>query len=242
MDELDGNSPISLYYQLKEIFLAKITNREWKPNEKIPTEFALAEAYNVSRITIRQALSELEKSGYLTRKQGKGTYVSIPRIEQNLTSFYSFSEEFKKRGFKPSSRVLEFQLVAADSEIAEKLKLSGAGEQAYYIKRLRYADELVVALETTYLPASFFPGLSDSDLEEKALYDIMREEYSVIPNLAEEYIGVSQLGEKDSVYFQLKKGMAVLDLVRFAFSAQGCIEYTHSFIRGDMFRFCVKLN
>lgn len=240
MHQLDGNSPVSLYYQLKEIFLTKITNREWKPNEKIPTEFALADTYKVSRITVRQALAELEKNGYLTRKQGRGTFVSIPKIEQNLTSFYSFSEEFRKRGFKPSSRVLEFQLVVAGVDIAEKLKLS-TGEQVYYIKRLRYADELVVALEATYLPAGLFPGLSDADIEEKALYDIMREKYSVIPSSAEEYIGAAQLSEKESVYFQLKKGMAVLDIERFTYGAQGCIEYTHGFVRGDIFRFCVKL-
>jgi DNA-binding GntR family transcriptional regulator len=78
-------------------------------------------------------------------------------------------------------------------------------------------------------------------MEEKALYDIMREKYSVIPNSAEEYFGAAQLGEKEAVYFQLKKGMAVLDIERFAFSAQGCIEYTHGFVRGDIFRFCVKL-
>lgn len=241
MNRLDENSPVSLYYQLKEVLLAKITNRDWKPEEKIPTEHELASTYNVSRITVRQALAELEKNGYLTRKQGKGTYVSVPKIEQNLASFYSFSEEFRKRGLKPSSRVLEFQLVVADAEMAERLKLQGAGEQVYYIKRLRFADESVVALESTYLPAKFFQGLTDVEIEEKALYDIMRDKYSVIPSSAEEFIGAANLSEKEAVYFQQKKGLAVLDLERFAYSVQGCIEYTHSFVRGDIFRFSIRL-
>lgn len=241
MDRLDGKSPVSLYYQLKEILLEKITNRDWKPEEKIPTEHELASMFNVSRITVRQALAELEKSGYLTRRQGKGTYVSVPRIEQNLSSFYSFSEEFRKRGFRPSSKVLEFQLVVAGAEMAEKLKLQGTGEQVYYIKRLRYADDNVVALESTYLPARYFKGLTDADIEGKALYDVMREKFSVIPNSAEEFIGAANLSEKEAVYFQQKKGLAVLDLERFAYSVQGCVEYTHSFVRGDIFRFSIKL-
>src|SRR5450756_1435327 len=95
--------------------------KEWNPGDKIPNELALCHEYSVSRITVRQALTDLEREGYIIRKQGKGTFVSFPRIEQNLTSFYSFSDEFKKRGFRPSNKILEFHLTIPVSEIAVKL-------------------------------------------------------------------------------------------------------------------------
>src|SRR5665647_3212360 len=100
MGPLNVKLPTTLYFQLKEQLMSRIAMKEWNPGDKIPNEHALCHEYGVSRITVRQALTDLEREGYIIRKQGKGTFVTFPRIEQNLTSFYSFSDEFKKRGFK----------------------------------------------------------------------------------------------------------------------------------------------
>lgn len=92
-DALDERSPMSLYYQLKTILAEKIHSGQWKVNDRIPTERELCDAYGVSRATVRLALGELENEGLLYRKQGKGTFVAAPKIEQLLSGFYSFSEE-----------------------------------------------------------------------------------------------------------------------------------------------------
>ncbi len=241
MGPLNVKLPTTLYFQLKELLMSRITMKEWNPGDKIPNELSLCHEYGVSRITVRQALTELEREGYIIRKQGKGTFVSFPRIEQNLTSFYSFSDEFKKRGFKPSNKILEFHLVIPVSEIAARLGIENTGKQVYYIKRLRYADETLVAIESTYLPADLFNDLNLEELESKSLYEIMRQKYDVNPNSAEESIGATSIGDREAIFFGAKKGTAALDIERFAFSGSRCVEYTSGIVRGDVFRFHVKL-
>lgn len=242
MSQLDDTLPTALYHQLKEQLMNRITRKEWNPNDKIPNEMALCSEYRVSRITVRQALTELEREGYIIRKQGKGTFVSFPRIEQNLTSFYSFSDEFKKRGYKFSNQILEFQLTVPVSEITAKLGLEKAKAQAYYIKRLRYADDTLVAIESTYLPFDLFNDLKREDLENNSLYDIMRQKYDVNPNSAGESIGATLIAEREAVFFGVRKGTAALDIERFAYSGSRCVEYTTGIVRGDVFRFHVKLS
>lgn len=230
----------SLYYQLKEILIDKIVSREWKVGEKIPTEFELCEEYNVSRITVRQALTELEQEGFVKRKQGKGTFVSIPKIEQNLMSFYSFSEEFRKRGLEPHNEVLGFSIQTPKKDVRKYLKLDES-DQVIYIKRLRYADNVLMAIERTYLPSALFHGLSKEQVESKSLYDIMRSDFGVIPSTAEESIGATIIDDAQAELFELPGGSAALDLKRLAFCGPRCVEYTLGIIRADKFRFRVRL-
>lgn len=240
MDSLDSTSSVSLYFQLKEIFINKIRNKEWNHEDKIPAEMDLCKQYCVSRITIRKALSELVNEGYLIRKRGKGTFVSLPKIEQNLSSFYSLSEEFKKMGFFPHSDLLEFSLQIPSPEICKALSLS-EDNMAYYFKRLRYADDVLIAIEFTYIPADIFLGIKEEDIKEKHLYDVMRDCYGVIPIFAEESIGATLIGEKESIYFRLKKGCPAISINRLTYSNDRCIEYTNGVIRGDKYKFKVKL-
>lgn len=241
MTSLDSKSPIALYHQLKLIIAKKIDNKEWLPGEQIPTEHELCQQYQVSRITVRQALAELEKEGRLVKKQGIGTFVSFSKFEQNLVSFYSFSEEFKKMGFSPRNKVLEFVHVLAPADIAEKLSLKDSQLGVYFIKRLRYADDILMAIEDTWLPASLFPGIDKQNLDDNALYDIMRDQYNVIPNSANESFGATAVNSKDAELFGIKIGDPALDIERLTFSAQVPIEYTTAIVRGDKFRFYVKL-
>lgn len=241
MDFLDSTSTVSLYLQLKEIFINKIRNKEWKLEDRIPAELDLCKHYLVSRITVRQALSELVNEGYLIRKQGKGTFVSIPKIEQSLTSFYSLSEEFEKMGFVPHSDLLEFSLQIPGPEICKELNLSEENNKAYYFKRLRYADDVLIAIESTYIPADLFFGLKEEEIKQKHLYDVMRDTYGIIPTSAEESIGATLIGEKESIYFRLKKGCPAISLERLTYSNNRCIEYTYGVIRGDKYKFRVNL-
>ena len=231
----------SLYNQVKDSVLGKILNKEWAAGDRIPSEYELCRQHDVSRITVRQALAELVRAGYLLRKQGSGTYVAFPKIEQSLSSFYSFSEEFKRKGFKPYSKILEFHLQIPHDEIVHKLGMEEEHREAYYIKRLRYADDLAVALEFTYLPLKLFPGLTEDNIKAKPLYDIMRDDYGIISMNAEESIGAVNLVEKEAFYLGVKEHSAALQVERFAYSSGNCIEYTYGFVRADILRFHVKL-
>lgn len=235
-----NKSRMTLHHQMKEAWTEKIINNEWKVGDKIPTEFELCEQYQISRITVRQALKAMEDEGYLVRQAGKGTFVAIPKIEQNLMSFYSLSQEFRKRGLTPRSEVLEFHIQIADKEILQKLYTDN--NQVYYIKRLRFANDVLMAIESTYLPVDLFPDLKEDDIKNKALYDMMRDSYGIIPSNADESFGATIISDKEAVYFGMKKGMAAIDIERLTLSGNRCIEYTTGVIRGDKFRFHVKLS
>ena len=237
---LDENSPLALYYQLKRILEDKIVSGTWHVGEQIPTENELCELYGVSRITVREALSELEREGYITRKRGRGTFVSIPRIEQNLMGIYSFTEEFRKRGLTPRSEVLEFVRLLPERSVQEVLGI-GEGEAVYYLKRLRFADDTLMAIESTYLPCSLFPELSRERLMEAPLYDVLRRDYDLVLTSAQETFGAVLIQPPDSSMFGVKPGAPGLELERYSYRGSACVEYTIGMIRGDKFRFTVKL-
>ncbi|HBT15682.1 MAG TPA: GntR family transcriptional regulator, partial [Firmicutes bacterium] len=200
---LDEKAPVALYYQLKEILLEKIKNNEWPINGKIPTERELCEIFKVSRITVRQALYELEKEGYLYRKQGKGTFVTAPKIEQRLSSFYSFSEEIRKMGYTPSTQVVGFDLVTADDEVAKYLNIAKE-VSVYSIRRLRLANQEPFAYEISFIPYELCPGLTSEEVATNGLYNSMRK-YGIAPNKAIETFEAVAISSKDALYLQANK-------------------------------------
>src|SRR5690606_36617714 len=98
---LDFNSPLPLYYQLKDIFIEKIANSEWLSGEMIPPEPDLIDMFKVSRTTVRQAVHALVNEGRLVKRRGKGTFVISPRIESELGQLLGFTERMLLEGFKP---------------------------------------------------------------------------------------------------------------------------------------------
>ena len=99
-----NDSPLALYYQLKESFISNILSAVWPPDSKMPSERELCETYNVSRVTVRKALDELVQGGFIYRKQGKGTFVKRKSLEQKLSKFYSFSERSASRASRSARR------------------------------------------------------------------------------------------------------------------------------------------
>lgn len=238
---LDDKAPVTLYYQLKEILINKVRSNEWPIGTKIPTERELCDIYKVSRITVRQALNELEKEGYLNRKQGKGTFVTAPKIEQRLSKFYSFSEEIRKMGYAPETKVLDFNVVKADKDIASLLNLS-EGAEVYSIKRLRLANGEPFALETSYIPYEECIGLTPDEVSEKGLYNIMKSKYNIIPSQAEEIFCAVLVSKEDAVHLQVKKGSPGLYLERITYNgANKPVEYCRGVIRGDRYKYRVML-
>src|SRR6476659_66204 len=115
--------PLPRYYQLKEIIRERIVTGEWEPGSLIPSERELCERYGISRMTARQAITELVNEGLFYREQGKGTFVSRHKITQQLINLTSFSEDMKARGQRPGSKVVAAQMVPADEALAERLRI-----------------------------------------------------------------------------------------------------------------------
>ncbi len=240
MELIRENSPVALYHQLKAILTQKITSGQWPVGHRLPTESELCKQYGVSRITVRRALAELEREGLIKRRQGVGTFISVPKIEQQLNSFYSLTEEFRKRGLNPRSAVEKLVIVVPSPTISRALELPEK-DKVYYLKRLRFADEVLMAIEETYLPAKLFSGLTKEMLDTTALYDVMRNTYGIVAASARETFGAVAVSEQEAVLFGLPSGHPALDLERYTYAGDQCVEYTRGVVRGDKFRFEVRL-
>src|SRR3954469_271145 len=127
----------------------------------IPSERQPRADLGVSRLTVRAALDDLAREGYLVRRRGSGTYVQQPKISQELT-MTSFSEDMRRRGMAPSSTTLSLTRELAGSRLGRFLNVS-PGDEIVVVKRLRLADGETMAIETLHLPATLVPGLQPSD-------------------------------------------------------------------------------
>ncbi|TCL58822.1 GntR family transcriptional regulator [Hydrogenispora ethanolica] len=236
---LDEKAPVALYYQLKEILVDKIKSNEWQIDSKIPTERELCDLYKVSRITVRQALEELENEGLLYRKQGKGTFVTAPKIEQRLSKFYSFSEEIRNMGYTPSTKVIEFKKLAIDESIAKHF--TEKESEVYYIRRLRLANNEPFAIETSYIPFDLCPGLTMEEVSGKGLYNTMKTKYGIIPNEAVETFEAVIINPNDALHLRVGKNSPGLLLERTTYANQRMVEFCHGVIRGDRYKYRVVL-
>lgn len=237
---LDRNSKIPLYSQLMDILIYEIEN-SMKENEKMISEREICQKYDVSRTTVRQALLELEREGYIYKRHGKGTFVAPKKYNQNLQGFYSFTEEMKKLGKEPSSRVLKFEIFTVNNDIAKKMKLEKE-DLVYKFTRLRLADGVPMMFETTFVPYNLFPGITKDDLNRNALYDIFRNRFSTIVDYAEEIFLPVLTNEEEAQKLLISVGSPSLKISRYAYnSTNQIIEYTISIARGDKFKYNVKL-
>ena len=120
-DSMNRESPIPLYYQLKEIIKRRIKSGELLPNDILEPEEEMCKKYNISRNTVRKAISELEHEGLVYKIQGRGTFIKSPKISHRFVTVVSFTEELLARGIRPSSKLLGLEVKKANEEIAKKL-------------------------------------------------------------------------------------------------------------------------
>jgi len=222
---LQREAPDPLYLQLKESLAAEIASGRYRPHRRLPSERELALRFRVSRMTVRQALLELAREGLIYTRTGKGTFASEPKIEQHLRALTGFSQDVSARGGKPGSRVLRARVVPATPEVAAALRMA-PGQEVILLSRLRLADGVPMAIETTHLPFSLVPDLLQHDFATESLYRVLENEYSLTLTLAEQTIEAALAGPDE---------IRLLEMVPPA--ADVPVEYVCSTYRGDRYKF-----
>lgn len=234
------NSKSPLYYQLAEIILSEIESKNLKENDKLLTEREYAKKYELSRATVRQALAYLEEKGYVYKIQGCGTFVSSKVIQQKLLKVYSFTEEMKKLGKIPESKILSLKKIVGDEKVAKELNLNSSDE-IFELERLRIADREIIMYERTYMPVKKMPNLSKKELLISPLYDIIESRYKINFNKVFERFSVLKADESVASILQVNRNSPLIKLQRWTYSGMEIIEYTISLVRGDRFEFEVEL-
>lgn len=238
---LDKTSKLPIYYQLKEIIKSKIQNGEYSEGQMIPSERELCVQYDISRMTVRQAINELQAEGYLYKVHGKGSFVRSNKIEQNLASLTSFSEDMRKMGRVPSSKILSVESVKANAETAQKLGLH-IGEDVLLLSRLRFADQQPICIEKTYLNANMLEYSYAFQSSDFSLYEHLRKRLHIKLTHAHQTIETILLsGEEASLLAVMENSLGLL-MKRITYNEKDeAVEYVRSIYRGDTYKFIIEL-
>ncbi|MDZ4992950.1 UTRA domain-containing protein [Clostridium perfringens] len=225
---IDKNSPIPVYYQLKEMIKEKITKGTWQVGQCIASERELTEAYGVSRMTVRQALGELVQEGLLVREKGKGTFVCEPKVKQE--DMMSFSDIIKKAGRSLITKVLDFEVINTPDELADTFDV----EKIYKINRLRLVDGEAVANEVVYIPCEYCGFVTKEDLE-GSLFKLLEEKGYVIES-TESALAAVIMDEELKTLFNVDKQVPLLRSHNAALNSEGEIIYVEDAIyRSDKY-------
>jgi GntR family transcriptional regulator len=209
--------------------------------EAIPSERRLSSDLGISRLTVRAALDDLVRDGYLERRHGSGTFVSEPKIAQQLT-LTSFSEDMRRRGMVAGSRTIELREIHAGAALGRALNIS-PNARVTLIRRLRLADEEPMALETLHVPSALVPGLTRDMLENASFYDLLQHNYGVVISSGTQSIEPTVTNEEESELLGVPLHSPAFLFERTSRTDEGeTVEFVRSLYRGDRYRLVADLS
>jgi len=236
-EAVDRAASVPLYHQLREALLASMREGRWQEGDMIPTEREICEAYKVSRITVRRAIAELVREGYLITRQGKGTFVARPKIRRHVTPLMSFSEEMAAEGLRPGSQLLSLHHERAVGDVAVALDIQD-DDWIWIVERLRLADDEPVGISTAYLrlPPDVF--LTPAELKQHvSLWSILRAKGITLAR-SETTIQAVAATEREAGLLQVKPGVPLLLVEGTVYSDQDVpVEYHKMVNRGDRYKY-----
>lgn len=232
----DGPEP--KYSQLRDALTAMAT-RELSPDDAMPSERELMRRYAVSRATVRRAIESLISDGLLHRIHGKGTFVARPRLESDL-HLASFSQDMARRGFTPSTAILTLEIDTPPADVALELDLPRHG-RAWRLERIRFADDVPIALEDGWYPAHLVPDLDQRDLT-GSLYEVLAADYGLVIDHAEQTLWGEPADGPTSRRLKTPASAALLVFQRISYAAATPVEYVVSRYRGDRYSIHMSLD
>ncbi len=208
--------------------------------DAIPSERQLGLDLSVSRLTVRAALDELVREGYLVRRRGAGTFVAEPKVAKGM-DVTSFSDDMRARGLTPGSQTLDMREIPAGARLGRILHVSPS-ELVLAVKRLRLADGDPMAIELLHTRASLVPGLTASDLEIGSFYDLLSDRYGISIVGGTQTVEPTVTNEEESNALGVPLHSPALLFERVTRSTEGdVVEFTSSTYRGDRYRLVTEI-
>jgi GntR family transcriptional regulator len=232
---------LAYYIQIYNILKKRIEDRIYPPNGLLPSENELAEEFNVTRITVRNAIKRLKEEDRIYTEKGKGSFVKISSVEQSLFKFYSFGRNYTKKDFQTETIVIDASIGICDEEIKNMLKLS-TSQDIVKIIRLRKMGQSPVILEFSYMPYILVPNILQFDLAYSSIYDLLEEKFELKISRAKEYLSPCVTSVYESALLEVEEKTPVFITERITYTQGDVpIEVRKSIVRSDKFKFFVDL-
>lgn len=218
---IDRNHPDPLYVQLRMVLRDMIESKAFAVNDKLPSERELVEMYGVSRITVRQAIKDLENLGFLQTRAGKGIYVTEPKPTYEIEVVRSFTETAAANNRKPGMRLLKSAIIQAELDIARPLSLP-VGSNVVFIERLRFLDDLPVVVQRDWFAEALAPGILELDWTSanRSLYAEFNGRYGVVPTRGQSTLSARLASELEARLLELDLPAAVLTLDQISYDSE----------------------
>ena len=234
-------SPVPLYTQLKENLRERILDGSYPAHAQLPAESELSAIFGVSRITVRQALNDLQKEGVIFKIPGKGTFVSKPKAIQQLAQLEGFGVAMRRMGYEIHNQVTSHKIVAAPPQVAQQLQLA-PGAEVGEIKRVRHLDREPVSLEVTYLAPDIAERLRREDLASRDIFLILENDYGIALGHADLQIGALLADDTLAHALRVEPGSALLRIERLTHRADGRpLDFEYLYFRGDAFQYRLQI-
>lgn len=234
----DGTNGLPAYKKIQAAILKRIENGHLKPGDAVESERELAKVHHVSLMTARHALTVLEQEGMVQRRHGAGTFVAQPKIHFN--KLMAFTELMAGRNLTASSKILSFGVVDNEHEVAARLGLAD-GVPMYKIARLRLGSDEPFSLETCYLSAEDFSGVTRTALVRGSVFAILERDHGIQIAYADEEVAAVAADSTTANLLQVPRGHPLLRISQVIYSKKGrATLYVIGLYRSDRYNLLIR--
>lgn len=234
------NQPAPKYYKIYEELLSQIREGKYAEGELFPSDTDLVNEYEVSRGTVREAVKLLIQQGYLVREQGKGTFVTYKKIQQDPDKLIGFTELMNQHNLKPSAKILENNIVHPPAHINQLMHLE-PDEKVVRIVRLRFGNNQPLIIERSYFNYELFKPLLNCDLENNSIFELLYKLTDTRLDAASQSIEAISAGPQEQKYLQVEAGTPLLLIKRLIQARdEQYFQYSEDVYRSDRINFATK--
>jgi len=234
-------SSVPMHTQIREIVRRRVLDGTYAPHSQMPSESQMMEAFSVSRITIRQALGDLQKEGLIFKVPGKGSFVAKPKAFQNLSRLQGFGEAMGPSGYETFSQVLSMRQVPASDVVARRLQLA-LGDAVYEIQRLRYLNREPISVDQSYFPLALGERLAQEDLPTRDIFVILENDFGLHLTHADVQIEAISADEFLARQLRIAESSPLLRIERLTYADDQPVDFEFLYYRGDAFQYRLRID
>jgi len=221
-----------LYLQLFDILRKKIESKEWTPGMQVPTEDQLCKMFNVSRATVRNAVLELVRQGYLVRQQGKGTFVNSNYISEGLIMTTVLKKLWVEDDTLFTKEVLAKTVMMPVGDLSKELQIP-ENKHVIYLKIRWLIDNKPSILQESFIPFNICPHLLEEDIETQSIIDLFEKKYSIKITKVLNYFDLSIVNKETAQFLQVSENTHAIEMVQKVFSGDTVVLLNNFYKKSD---------